>query len=783
MTAGWKTTDTARPRIGLVHITGVSMKKAGILFCICMAALTQSCGLFGPRQGLVIARNGKSEYRIIVADDASRSTLHGAVELQAFLNRMTGAELPIVTDSLPMREHEIILGNNEHLRKLDTGIDFDGLGDEGYVLKTIGDHLVIAGGSMRGTMYGVYGLLEDHLGCRWFTPEVSKIPSNRKLVVPELDETVLPVLEYREPFVYECFDGDWAARNRMNGSRADVGDRRGGRVEWGRGMFVHTFNYLVPPDEHFDAHPEYFSLVDGKRLKHPSQLCCTNENVIKLVTERMLEEMRKNPQATVFSLSQNDWFNFCQCKKCRAAAEREGSQIAPVLMMVNRVAEEAEKEFPDKIIETLAYQWTRHPPKTLRPRHNVVVRLCSIECCFSHPLGTCDSPQNTTFTSDLREWSKICDRLWVWNYCTSFSDYLLPFPNLRVRDDNIRLFVENNVTGVFQQDVYTTPHGELSSLSGYLNAKLLWNPDYDEDTAINEFLAGVYGGAAGPIRAYIDMLHDKVASDNIHMPIWPGQQPAYLTAEILDRADMLWDEAEVAVAGNPDVLERVKIARLSVDYGRIQHDRLERAYIIDRENLRVEVDPSFAERVERFCELADQSGVLMLSEGGLKIADFRDDVLGSLTPRTLTPNEAVDPGNVVEGLTVRYYNGGWEISKLKPSKTLAVEQFLLPDNSEGKVFGAVYEGFLSVPDDGVYTFYTRSDDGTSLYIGDELVVDNGGHHAAQDRFGFAVLKAGLHPIKLTYYNSAGGAALDVFYRSPGGEKEQIPASALRRKKR
>ncbi len=338
----------------------------------------------------------------------------------------------------------------------------------------MGKHLVIAGGGLRGNLYGVYGLLEDHLGCRWFTPTLSRIPQMDPLVIEPIDETKIPVLEYREPFVMDCFDGDWCARNRVNSSAAALDARHGGKVRFGNGMFVHTFNRLMPPETYFDRHPEYYSEVGGKRLRQRTQLCCTNDDVVRICTDEMRKAIRADPGAFVFSLSQNDWANYCECSKCRALAEREGSEMGPVLQLVNRVAQALEEEFPDKAIETLAYTYTRKPPQNLRPRRNVIIRLCSIECCFMHPLASCDQEANRAFVRDLREWAKIADRLWIWDYVTSFRDYLVPFPNLRVRDDNIRLLVENHVTGIFEQDVYSTLCGELSPLSGYLNAKLLW---------------------------------------------------------------------------------------------------------------------------------------------------------------------------------------------------------------------------------------------------------------------------------------------------------------------
>ena len=760
------------------------MKKVIIIFIITLLA-SNGCTLYYREKEPVIARKGKTRYCIVIADDASPSTVHGALELQMFLHRMTGAVLPIYSDRIPMKSREIILGDNDHLRKLGTDIDFGALGDEGYTIRTVGSNLVIAGGERRGTMYGVYGLLEDHLGCRWFTSTVSRIPHYDRLALPKLDETIIPALEYREPYTWEAFDGDWAARNRMNRNSKDGGLqlRHGGRIEWAPGMFVHTFEKLVPSGEYFRRRPEYFSLVNGRRRRDHSQLCCTNEDVIRIVTEGVLKAFRENPQADVLSVSQNDWDNHCECKRCQALAEREESQIAPVLQMVNRVAEAVEKEFPGKTIETLAYQWTRKPPKTIRPRHNVVIRLCTIECCFSHPLDSCDSEENRKFADDLRGWSRMADRIWIWNYVTSFSHYFAPYPDLRSRDDNIRFFVRNNVKGVFQQDVYTTPAGELSELSAYVNAKLLWNPNYDENTAIDEFLWQVYGGAAPYIRAYIDMLHDTVERDNIHIGIWQGPDAGYLTDEILARADSLWNEAESAAAAEPDVLDRVKTARLSADYAIIARDRTRGdALLIDQENLRLTVNPAFTNRVDRFCAVAKKAVVLRLREFGYTVGEYRADIEKDVKPRTLSLVQPVNPGTVLPGLIRRTYRGTWkktpDFGSLRPRKTGVFEWFELPELQEDESLGVTFTGYIRVPADGIYTFYTRSADASKLNIGSTAVVNNGGNHVVFERMGYIALKAGLHPLTVTYYTRGKSAELDVLYHCPGGEKQRIPVSAL-----
>ncbi len=739
-------------------------------------------------QPLLIAEDGWSDYRIVVAETASPATRHAATELQQFLSEITGATLPIVSDGAAATEHDIILGPSRHLDRLNTDIDLPALGDEGYVIRTVGSSLVIVGGEQRGTLYGVYGLLEDHLGCRWFAPDVARLPKRKRLELPPIDEIKQPVLEYREPFTFDCFDPDWFARNRVNGGHGQMDEKHGGRVYFGAGLFVHTFNRLVPPEKYFDEHPEYFAEISGKRIKDYTQLCCTNEDVIRLCTEGVREALRADPGALVFSVSQNDWGNYCQCAACAALTEREGSPMGPLLHLVNRVATAVADEFPGKLIETLAYQWSRRPPRTMRPAPNVIVRLCSIECCFSHPLATCDSPQNQAFRRDIEAWAKICDRLWVWDYCTSFPHYLLPFPNQRVRNDNIRFFVANNVKGIFEQDCYNTPHSELASLGGYLTAKFLWNPDYDEDQAINEFLEGYCGAAAKPIRRYLDLLHDHAEKNNIHVGIWVGPDHPHLTDELLAEADRLWEQAEAAVADQPDFQRRVRISRMSVDYAICERARAggPTVYETEHANFRMTVRPEHRRRVERFLATLRSSGMTRIQEWRpLDLEEYSAGLTQALQDRPFEPLAAarVDEAALQSGLLCEYFEGQWDrlpdFDTLEPAKTAVTEGFDLGTQQRQSDFGLRFSGYLRVVHDGIYAFHASSDDGSRLYVGTQLVVDNDGLHGTAERDGQVGLRAGWHPIRVGYFQRSGPATLQVQYAGPDVVKQPVPAEALR----
>ncbi len=579
-------------------------------------------------QQLVIADGGQSDFRIVLASEASPSERYAAEELRRFIAEISGARLPIEGDAGPLSAHEIILGNNAHLRQLNTKIDFDRLGNEGFTIRTVGGHLAIAGGRLRGTLYGVYTLLEDYLGCRWFAPDCSYIPRRRRIAIGPINDTQLPTLEYREVFYKHAFDPDWCARNKLNSNAAPLDEKHGGKVAYYG--FVHTFNSLLPPEKYFDEHPEYYSLRNGRRIKERTQLCCTNPEVKRLVAEEVLRRMRAHPEATVFSVSQNDWGNWCECPRCRAVMEREGSPIGPILELANYVADYVRDEFPDKIVDTLAYHYSRKPPAHMRPRPNVVIRLCTIECCFSHPLATCDSKANSDFRRDIERWGKIHKRLWIWDYVVDFPHYLLPFPNLNVLQPNIQFFIDHGVTGVFEEGNYTSVGGEFAELRAYLLAKLLWNPDYDVEKAMSEFLQAYYGAAAGPIRQYIDLIHEKVRRENIHVNIWQSPENArYLSDDILARANELFDNAEAAVASDPVLLQRVRVARLPVQYVMLRRHKpaAPAPYVLEGGLYRPEQRDPMAAVAQRFAEVARKKGITHYGEHRLRsIAGFLSEL-------------------------------------------------------------------------------------------------------------------------------------------------------------
>src|SRR5439155_15624278 len=384
---------------------------------------------------ITLVKDGKSDYVIVTAPNPTPAEQRGASELQKYIQQMSGAELPIVANPKPMPAHAIV-----------TGPGPASLGSEGFTIKTTGQRLAIIGGRPRGTMYGCDSFLEK-LGVRWFTPKVTRVPKAATITIKNMDETQLPAFEYREPYFTEAFDKEWAAHIKNNGASALADESTGGKVTYAE--FVHTFDSLIPP-KLYETHPEYFPLIKGKRTNGYVQRCLTNPEVLKLAIEGVNKAFEKHPEATITSVSQNDTANWCECDKCQAIVKQYGgNQSGIYIWFVNQVAEEIEKTHPDKLIDTLAYQFTEAPPTGIAPRKNVRVRICPIYCCESHPYETCTAEPNGNFVQRLAAWGKLSPTLYIWHYNTDFGHYLMPFPDFNQFPDSIRLYKRSGVKGIF----------------------------------------------------------------------------------------------------------------------------------------------------------------------------------------------------------------------------------------------------------------------------------------------------------------------------------------------
>jgi hypothetical protein len=561
---------------------------------------------------LVLAQDGRTNYQIVTHDRATAPQRHAAQELASFLKQISGADFPVVRQADWSGGPAIFVGPSVAARQVAPGLYVGDLGHDGFVIRTSPPHLILAGGEPRGTLYAVYTFLEDHLGCRWWTSTASTIPRHTTIKLGPINDRQVPMLEYREPFFADAFDGDWAVRNKANGASARLDEARGGKITY-QG-FVHTFASLVPPGEYFAQHPEWFAFTGGKRSDGYVQLCLTNEELKRFVAQRVKEWVRANPTANIVSVSQNDAAGYCECPNCKALDEKEGSHAGSLLHFVNYVAREVGKEFPNVAIDTLAYQYTRKPPKYVRPEPNVIVRLCSIECNFAQPLT---HPSNRTFYQDLVGWSKVSKRLYVWDYVTNFAHYLWPQPNVFVLGPNVRTFVAHGVRGIFEQGSYTSLGGDMALLKAWVLAKILWNPDRDANALIREFLNGYYGPAGPYVGKYLDLVHRDAVDHQYYLGCFVNSDSAFPSIKTVTAAEQAFQQALAAVAGQPELEQRVRLARLPLTY--VQLCRGPQVTGVE----------AYEQLIKDFEAVVQRENIVNVSEGGPvapKVAEFRENL-------------------------------------------------------------------------------------------------------------------------------------------------------------
>lgn len=516
---------------------------------------------------MTIIENGASDYVIVCAKGSGDPEYTAALKLRYYLNEISGVTLPIVSDTADVCDREIIVGKTNREGALYT-VDRSLFHLEDVNVFTLGEKIVIAGAQRRGTLYGVYAFLEA-LGCRWYAHDLISLPKGGAVKVPvSLNISQTPYLEYRETDWLSPRNVEYSIANRLNGNTyRSLSDENGGFMGY-VGGFCHTFTTSIcASSKYFDSHPEYFALHGGKRT--PNQLCLTNPDVLNIVISEVRTILQSDPDAIV-SLTQHDNQDYCECASCKALDEYEESHAGTMLTFVNQVADAVKDEFPDAALDTFAYQYTRTPPKYVVPRDNVIVRLCSIECCFSHALSDPECEQNARFCEDLKKWAQISGRLYVWDYTTNYSHYAGPFPNFHVIQANMQLFAENNVVGVYEEGNYSAAEcdAEFAEYRSFLLARLLWDPYCDLEKESDGFLRAYYGESWQYVKEYIRITCAKTGQGGNHMTIFRSMTDKgvlKLTKNEIAYIDELWVNAR-SLAENETVYENVERSELSWRY-------------------------------------------------------------------------------------------------------------------------------------------------------------------------------------------------------------------------
>ncbi|MBV6653408.1 MAG: DUF4838 domain-containing protein, partial [Mameliella sp.] len=533
-----------------------------------------------------IVENGQSKGRIVIDTSVTTDSLAAEV-LKRFVGEMSGAELSILDfrNAGEVQLNDVLIGDFQRAKWEHPPVQTAQLKPDGFLLHTMDGHLRIVSGGGNGSIYAVVTLLDDYLGMDYFTKDTYTLTPQDNVELPAFSYEDAPAFTYRQTFSYGLEDPMYKLWFRLESpAEAFAGN-----------LWVHTFDRLLPSDQFGESHPEYYSLIKGKRQPgKASQWCLTNEEVLGLVTQQLDSIFKRHPEKDVISVSQNDGnFTYCTCSSCAAIDEREESPSGTLIHFVNQLAD----RFPDKTISTLAYLYSMHPPKHLKPRSNVNIMLCSIDAKREVPLT--DNATGQDFVKALKGWAEISDNIFVWDYGINFDNLVAPFPNFHVLQPNMELFHQHNVRMHFAQ-VGGKRGEDFSELRAYMISRLLWDPYQDADSLMLDFMEGYYGAAAPYLYQYQKMLEGALLSNDA--PLWIYDTPVshkegMLRGRLCARYNELFDAAEATVDHDPELLRRVRRSRLPLQYAELEIARTRTAR--DPAQLNIMLD-TFAARTARY---------------------------------------------------------------------------------------------------------------------------------------------------------------------------------------
>lgn len=519
--------------------------------------------------------------QIVLPAESTAVEQTAANELQTYVKRISGTELEIVTEGSTEAATGIYVGATDFAAANEVTYP-ETTFQEGWAIKAVGQNLVVTGGETRGVLYGVYHLLEDVLGVRWWTYWEEYAPLMDDCRVPgDIDVSKAPALDYRDihggPVAF-WEDNVFCVRNRLNGDGSNAPMEYGGEEYFGKPAHVHTFNrYFTQSD--FDAHPEWFAYYNGGRIS-TGQMCLSNEELVAEFTNRVLKSIAESYAVAdaeginrpwLFDVSANDLPQFCTCESCYAS-QKEHGKSGDLLIFVNKIAEGVAEYFPEVYIETLAYwQYVDAPLDDTKPAENVIIRLADTDMDVLHSLNHFN---NEKTLQRIKDWNELCSegQLHIWDY-NVFYDQGAFAPNPYKYFENFQIYAELGIKGYFgeQEGCISTDFWDMKF---WILAKLCEDPYQDQEALINDFVNGYYSDAGPFIRQYLDMAYEKVEASSAYWTFGAVTiSPRFMSVDQIIAAEDYFDQALAAVEGDATLEMRVRHARSALD--RVIHANFE----------------------------------------------------------------------------------------------------------------------------------------------------------------------------------------------------------------
>jgi Domain of unknown function (DUF4838) len=447
-----------------------------------------------------------------------------ANELQVYVQKMSGAKLPIVGDDKNPQGPLILVGRSALTKDFDAKIP-SGLtpqrAEEGFLILAKGDRLVLAGNDAapyHGTEYAVANFLHRQ-GVRWYMPSAfgEVVPQRRSIFAAEIEFLSKPDFKLRTWWgaaspQSQVLEYHWKLRNGLNPTGnliAMPGDSSA------RGVLP------TPAERMKDKSLDEIMGKDEKGQVQEGMPNLTNPKSVAYAAEKVKEFFRKNPTESSYGIAPDDGFPRDFTKAAvernlgfpdvggRVGVASEMSVTEEWMQWIAAVAREVKKEFPDRLITTNGYANRNTPPQGVVFDPDIPIMFAAIWCDTIHAFDNSRSWQMQRQGQMLERWGKLSRNVFLYNY----TYYMLasagaPIPLSRKHAHDMPLYKKWGVIGFANEGRYVA--GEQGVFPPYLQARMMWDASLDAKALADEYFANWYGPAAGPARSFWEALENAL---------------------------------------------------------------------------------------------------------------------------------------------------------------------------------------------------------------------------------------------------------------------------------
>ena len=549
---------------------------------------------------------------IILPESPSPVENYAAETLAKYLEKITGRAYRIVQSAVPQKGG-ICIGPELAAKGLGK---LPPLSDEGSLGQSRGGTLFLTGPAenARGTLYAVYEFLERECGVRFYTPLAEKVPQKKHLDLSRVDFRFAPafplgrnILRLMPPKgMSEARYNEFLSKSRINTVYGlEKIDEKLGPFWRSVPVDGDSMHIFIPASKYFKDHPEFFALRGGRRegvkgrggMGQP-QVCFSNPELCRTLIEEVKAYWKKcaSPKDTFLRITNNDNDRICQCPDCTAAKEEEGGHAGLYLRVVNRIASEMRKEYPDIKILANAYWTTRVAPRKTRPEPNVYLKFCDIEGTFSRRLDDPVDPVNKGIFRDISNWKKLGGKLYATTYTTNFTRYLYPINDYDTFPYNLRLYHKYGAQAFQDHTSWHVRGVDFEEWRYYLAARLMRDPAFDEHSGRREFFEFYYGPAAEAVNEYYELIRRAAKKHNYQTGCF-FLFPSFYDRDFQREAEKIFDRAERACGKDPVFSDRVAKERVSGRFMEVSSGALFDSYPVEKQ---ISLLEKFAAECRRF---------------------------------------------------------------------------------------------------------------------------------------------------------------------------------------